>query len=178
MLANRGIHIYACGRADIESGAIDRRVLATLEFLAVSGLRPTVSALKCVHTALPAGSNRSAHAGGDAVAISAVDGSPVAAGHAPGSDAARAVARLRMLQGEMRPRIAVRSTAIEIAFRPLGAPVARAAGAFGAAVSPGEWIRLIARLGEILSPTVSSHPSSASIPDQRTQGAGEAHGNG
>ena len=34
MLNDPRIQIYACGRADIRSGAIDRRVLATLEFLA------------------------------------------------------------------------------------------------------------------------------------------------
>jgi murein DD-endopeptidase MepM/ murein hydrolase activator NlpD len=178
VLSNRDIDVYACGRADIESGLIDRRVLATLEFLAVSGLRPTVSALKCAHPALPAGADRSAHASGDAVAISAVNGRALAAGHGRGSDVGRAVARLRMLQGQMRPHIAVHATAIDVAFPPLGAPRARAAGALSASVSPGEWTRLIARLGEIPNPTVSSHPSAAAIPDQRPQSAGGAHGNG
>ena len=42
VLRNKEIDIYPCGRADIESGQIDRRVLATLEFLSLSGLRPTV----------------------------------------------------------------------------------------------------------------------------------------
>ena len=37
------IQIYGCGREDIRAGAIDRRVLATLEFLAASGFAPTVS---------------------------------------------------------------------------------------------------------------------------------------
>src|SRR5207253_4328429 len=50
VLGNPGIDISPCGRQDIATGQIDRRVLATLEFLAVSGLRPTVSALKCGHS--------------------------------------------------------------------------------------------------------------------------------
>ena len=50
VLADPRIQIYACGRADIRGGRIDRRVLATLEFLAASGLKPTVSALKCGHS--------------------------------------------------------------------------------------------------------------------------------
>ena len=33
------IDIYECGRQDIRAGQIDRRVLATLEFLAASGLQ-------------------------------------------------------------------------------------------------------------------------------------------
>ena len=49
VLANSDIDIYPCGRDDIRTGQVDRRVLATLEFLAASGLRPTVTSLKCGH---------------------------------------------------------------------------------------------------------------------------------
>ena len=42
MLADPRIQIYACGRQDIQAGQIDRRVLATLEFLVASGFNPTV----------------------------------------------------------------------------------------------------------------------------------------
>ena len=50
-------HICPCGRQDIQTGQIDKRVLATLEFLSVSGLKPTVSALKCGHSDLTAAGN-------------------------------------------------------------------------------------------------------------------------
>ena len=43
------INVYECGRRDISAGVIDRRVLATLEFLAASGLEPTVTSLRCGH---------------------------------------------------------------------------------------------------------------------------------
>ena len=36
VLADPRIQIYDCGRQDIQAGAIDRRVLATLEFLVAS----------------------------------------------------------------------------------------------------------------------------------------------
>ena len=49
VLANPRIELYSCGRRDIEAGVIDRRVLATLEFLASSGLEPTVTSLRCGH---------------------------------------------------------------------------------------------------------------------------------
>jgi hypothetical protein len=52
VLNSPNITVYACGRRDIEAGEIDRRVLATLEFLAASGLKPTVSALHCGHSYL------------------------------------------------------------------------------------------------------------------------------
>ena len=40
-----------------------------------------------------------------------------------------------------------------------------ATSALGSAISPTQWIHLIARLGEIPNPAVASGPSSASIPD-------------
>ena len=40
MLSDERIEIYDCGRQDIRSGQMDRRVLATLAYLAESGLRP------------------------------------------------------------------------------------------------------------------------------------------
>ena len=46
VLSDERVEIYACGRDDIKSGQVDRRVLATLEYLAESGLSPTVTSLK------------------------------------------------------------------------------------------------------------------------------------
>ncbi|MGH2780844.1 MAG: lytic murein transglycosylase, partial [Thermoleophilaceae bacterium] len=43
VLADERIEVYDCGRDDIRSGQVDRRVLATLAYLAESGLRPTVT---------------------------------------------------------------------------------------------------------------------------------------
>ena len=48
VLADERIDIYECGRDDIGSGQIDRRVLATLAYLAESGLHPTVTS-ECGH---------------------------------------------------------------------------------------------------------------------------------
>ena len=49
VLADPRIEVYGCGQGDIRSGQIDRRVLATLLYLASNGLKPTVSSLKCGH---------------------------------------------------------------------------------------------------------------------------------
>ena len=46
ILRNPNIDIYECGRQDIRTGQIDRRVLATLEYLASSGLKPTVTSMR------------------------------------------------------------------------------------------------------------------------------------
>ena len=37
VLADKGLEIYECGREDIASGRIDRRILAMLEYLAPTG---------------------------------------------------------------------------------------------------------------------------------------------
>ena len=55
---------------------------------------------------------------------------------------------------------------IHVAFRPLNGDVAHAAGVFASALTPNEWIKLIARLGEIPDPTVAGGPSAAAIPDK------------
>ena len=66
------------------------------------------------------------------------------------------------------------SDSIRVEFAPLegqarvaGALAARAAGTFNSGITPGQWVQLIARLGEIPDPKVGSGPSSAAIPDAR-----------
>jgi len=66
VLSDPGIQIYACGRQDIASGAIDKRVLAVLAFLSRVGLKPTVSALECGHSEMTVSGYVSEHYTGDA----------------------------------------------------------------------------------------------------------------
>ena len=61
MLGNPRIDIYPGGRRDIRAGVIDRRVLATLEFLAANGLKPTVTSLRSGHGSSPLGQRLPAH---------------------------------------------------------------------------------------------------------------------
>ena len=97
------IQIYDCGRKDIEGGQIDRRVLATLEFLANSGLKPTVTALKCGHSYLTTSGNVSEHSSGDAVDIGAINGIPIVGHQGKGSITDITIQRLLTLQGTMKP---------------------------------------------------------------------------
>src|SRR5215207_2846813 len=73
VLNNPRIEVYGCGRRDVQTGQIDRRVLATLEFLAASGFKPTVTSLKCGHGLMTASGNVSEHSTGSAVDIAAVN---------------------------------------------------------------------------------------------------------
>ena len=47
VLHDKGIQLGSCGRQDVQDGQVDKRVLAMLEYLSVSGLRPTVGGLAC-----------------------------------------------------------------------------------------------------------------------------------
>src|SRR3954451_22182331 len=64
------LNIYDGGREDIRTGQIDRRVLATLEYLAESGFNPTVSCLKTGHSEMTTSGNVAEHWTGNAVDIS------------------------------------------------------------------------------------------------------------
>jgi hypothetical protein len=103
VLKDDRIDIYACGREDIEAGRIDRRVLATLLYLATVGLHPQVSSLECGHGRLTASGNVSAHSYGHAVDIAAINGTPILGHQGPGSVTDETLQQLVQLQGLMRP---------------------------------------------------------------------------
>jgi membrane-bound lytic murein transglycosylase B len=103
VLADSGIQIYACGRQDIASGKIDKRVLAVLEFLSRIGLKPTVSALECGHSEMTVSGFVSEHYTGDAVDISAINGTPIAGHQGAGTITDLTIRALLTLQGEFVP---------------------------------------------------------------------------
>jgi membrane-bound lytic murein transglycosylase B len=103
VLSDPNVSLPACARASVAAGAIDRRVLAVLEFLSRVGLRPTVSALHCAggeYTEHGAGSRKDA---GDAVDISAINGIPVARHQGAGTVTDLAIRALLTLQGGFAP---------------------------------------------------------------------------
>ncbi|MEA2216464.1 MAG: hypothetical protein QOK19_2025 [Solirubrobacteraceae bacterium] len=194
VLGDAGIELSRCGRQDVRAGRVDKRVLAALEYLSVSGLRPTVAGLACA-PATPAALAANAAAGttSESITITAIDGVPVAGHQGPGTAADTLVRRLLMLQGLARPRRIVSamsypgaaatvtnakaSVAIRVTFAAQRSALARVAGLAGAALSPTGWSRLVARLGEIPDPTVSSKPSSAAIPVSPSEARKETGGN-
>jgi hypothetical protein len=176
------VHMHACEREDVQSGRVDRRVLAMLEFLAVSGLKPTVTGLRCASASPPLADNAPAGAGGYTVKITAINGTPIAGHQGQGSIADTTIRKLLTLQGVNRPlRIVsqtnvpgttntlVKSSArdyVYVAFSSPSGDGAHAASAFGSVLSAKEWIKLIARLGEIPDPTVAGGPTSAAVADK------------
>jgi len=178
VLADRAIEIYGCGRRDIVAGVVDRRVLATLAFLAASGLRPTVSSLRCGHRTHTDGGNISQHASGNGVDISKINGTPILGNQGAGKIADTTIRRLLTLQGTMAPdqiislmqypgiantlAMADHADHIHIGFRPpAGAGQARGLHALG--LRPQQWLRLVDRLGRIENPAVSQTASPYAI---------------
>ena len=74
VLHNPSIDVYGCGRQDVATGQIDRRVLAMLEFLAASGLKPTVTSLRCGHGSTRRRATCPSTRTGTAVDIGAING--------------------------------------------------------------------------------------------------------
>ncbi len=122
VLSDPGIQLDACGRRDVASGAVDRRVLAVLEFLSRSGLQPTVAALRCppggdspgglsVASSADASSTlravaslrAEAHRDGHAVDISSINGIPIAGHQGPGTVTDAAIRTLLALRGKFAP---------------------------------------------------------------------------
>ncbi len=175
VLADPNVQIYGCGRQDIRTGLVDRRVLATLEFLAASGLKPTVTSLKCGHSYLTASGNVSEHSTGTAVDIAAVNGIPLLGHQGAGSIAEITVQRLLTLQGAMKPHQIIslmefpgtdntyamgdHDDHIHVGFRPLYGANRTAARQVDAVLKPQQWIRLIEQLDKIENPKVRSKPS-------------------
>ncbi|MGH2878828.1 MAG: lytic murein transglycosylase [Solirubrobacteraceae bacterium] len=188
---DRGIRLAPCERRLISEGRVDRRVLGMLEFLSASGLRPSVSTRSCTQPSAGGEGLRGASPGIAAAVISAVNGIRVAGPSGPSSISTVLVHKLSELQGVMHPLQIASATrfagasgsvalpdyrgAIAVGFVPLGGPQARAAG-FGAGLSPAQWVKLIARLGEVPDPSVAAKPSPAATPDPRgssTQAGGK-----
>jgi murein DD-endopeptidase MepM/ murein hydrolase activator NlpD len=196
--SSSGIRLSACARQDVQEGRVDKRVLAMLEYLSVSGLRPTVAGLPCAPaTSAALAANAPASASGQTVEITAVNGISIAGHQGLGSIADETVRKLLMLEGLSRPQRIVSlmsypgaagalesasaADAIRISFGALGAASARAAQLSASGLTPSEWVELIDRLGEIPDPTVGSGHSSAAIADAAgaaaASGEGEARGN-
>jgi hypothetical protein len=173
------IELYACGRADVRAGRVDRRVLATLAFLAASGLNPTVTSLRCGHSRLTSSGNVSHHFTGDAVDIAAINGTPILGHQGPGSITEQTVQRLLTLQGTLKPAQIIslmefRGTDntlamgdhddhIHVGWRPRFGDNAAAARAAASALRPSQWAALVERLGALRNPSVRLRPSAHAI---------------
>jgi Transglycosylase SLT domain len=179
ILADPHVQIYTCGRRDIEAGLIDRRVLATIEFLSASGLDPYVSGLDCGHSLTGSTGTDSASATGASVDISKINNIPILAHQGPGSVTDLTIRRLLTLQGAMQPDQIISTMSyqgqsntialpdhenrIEITFTPQFGTNKKLSSEIKSILQPGQWIELINRISQIPEPVVPIAPSQYAI---------------
>ncbi len=172
VLQNPDIEIYECGRQDIRAGVVDRRVLASLEFLVAKGMNPTVTSLRCGHGYYTSSGNVSHHSYGSAVDIAAINGTPIFGNQGAGSITDKAVRALLSLQGTMKPAQIItlmqysgtdntyamgdHDDHIHLGFDPRES-------AATSVLRPAQWDRLIGSLARVPNPIVSLEPSAWSI---------------
>jgi murein DD-endopeptidase MepM/ murein hydrolase activator NlpD len=194
VLSNPRIEVYDCGRHDIRTGIVDRRVLATLEFMAASGFKPTVTSLRCGHGYYTKGGSVSHHSFGAAVDIAKINGIPVLGHQGAGSVTEMAVRRLLTLQGTMKPAQIItlmtfqgadntfamgdHADHIHVGWRPLYGSNSKLGRQLDAVLKPGQWIKLIDRIGQIDQPTVLTKPSkyAVDVGKQRKRASGAHKG--
>ncbi len=187
VLGDPRLSIYSCGRSDIASGQIDRRILASMEFLAEKGFRLTITSLKCGHGFLTSSGNVSEHTTGDAMDIAVINGVPVTGNQGPGSLPDALIKSLLQLQGTMAPHqiisledlpgtqsfaLADHYDHVHVGYYPdyggiAGQPYSRT-------LKPEQWRRLVKRLGEIQNPQVPVTPSQFSLQQAASGGPGKA----
>ena len=188
VLADPSLDIYECGRQDIATGQIDRRVLALLEYLVGRGYKLTITSLKCGHSTLTTSGNVSEHTIGCAVDIAVINGVPVYGHQGPGTLADSLVRDILQLQGTMVPHqiislmdyfdsdnafaMADHDDHVHVGYAQSYAPTTDGASASSSeqlaqVLKPEQWRRLIGRLGEIDNPQVSAKPSRYSLPARK-----------
>jgi hypothetical protein len=177
VLADENLSIYECGRNDIATGQIDRRVLAVLEYLVSKGFKLTITALKCGHSLMTTSGNISEHSTGDAVDIAVIDGVPVTGHQGPGTLTDELIKDVLQLQGTMHPHQVIsledlpgetsfampdHYDHVHIGYHPLSGPFDQQ---FEALLKPDQWQRLTQQLGKIENPEVPTAPSKYALPD-------------
>jgi hypothetical protein len=193
VLADESLSIYECGREDIATGQIDRRVLGMLEYLASKGFKLTITALKCGHSLMTTSGNVSEHSTGDAVDIAVINGVVVTGHQGPGTPADELIKTVLELQGTMHPHqvisledlpgetsfaLADHYDHVHVGYQPLSGPFDQQ---FEALLKPDQWQRLTDQLGQIENPDVPTAPSKYALPDdlgKQGKGGGTAQPGG
>jgi hypothetical protein len=179
VLADPHVQIYVCGQRDIRAGLIDRRILATIEFLSASGLSPTLSGLECGHSLTASTGVDAAGATGASLDISKINDIPILGHQGAGSITDLTIRRLLTLQGAMKPDEIVslmsykgqnntlalpdHANRLQIAYTPLFGANKALSAAVKSALQPSQWLQLINRISQIPEPVVPIAPSQYAI---------------
>ena len=188
ILDDTRVKVSLCESNAIAAGDVDRRVLASVEFLVQSGLDPTITGAQCTPDGTPL--NGVSATTTDSVTITAVNAAPVATNPAAGSPTDAAIRALATLTGEDAPAQiagpeavpgAASSVAdpadagrIVVSFTPLPAPLALASTASVAShftLDPRRWRQLDTQLLSIPEPRVPTVISTTALPAKHRSAA-------
>ena len=190
VLNDPNLEIYSCGREDIASGLIDRRILASLAYLSQRGFRATVTSLACGRSSIyTASGNLSAHPTGDAVDIAAINGIPILGNQGRGSITEAVINDLLQLQGPMAPAQIIslmemggptfamsdHADHIHLGFTPDSTSNGDPLNEAGATLSATQWDKLLERIGELDQPTVPTEVSEFALPAKKSDRASSAN---
>ena len=173
LLSDPRVEIYECGRADVQTGQIDIRVMRLLLYLSRSGFRTTVTSLKCGHSVYTASGNVSQHSTGGAVDIAQINGLPVLGNQGPGSITESLIRQVLELQGAMVPDQVIslmdmggptfvmgdHADHVHVGYAAAPGTTIGSEPQLTSLLKPEQWRRLIDRLGEIDNPEVPTRPS-------------------
>jgi hypothetical protein len=171
VLSDPRISTYDCGREDI---------LRTLSVLSARWFRLTITSLKCGHSYLTSSGNVSNHSSGNAVDIASVNGQPILGNQGRGSITEAVLNELLSMQEPNQcdelislmdlggPSFAMADHAdhIHCGFTPEYG-TAKTGKEFQSVLKPGQWERLIDRIGKLDQPKVSSNPSKYATPTRK-----------
>ncbi len=104
VLADPGVKLGSCDRAQVASGKVSRRVLALLVFLSRSGLKPTVGELRCGRQLYTPKGLVTAFPPAGTVDIAAINDIPIAAHQGAGTITDVTIRTLLTLQHQLAPK--------------------------------------------------------------------------
>lgn len=185
VLGDSKLSIGECDRQYIASGAIDRRVLATLAFITEKGYDLLITSMLCGReTSITTSGYTSNHSYGTAIDIAAINGEVVtAATQGPGSLTDLVAREVLSLQGTMAPDEVIslidypeaagfamsdHDDHLHVGFSPAG-DANLTGGSFDATLGAEQWRALTERLGEIRNPEVPTQPSQSALKDDGPQ---------
>jgi hypothetical protein len=170
VLTDPHVNIYTCGRRDVQAGLVDRRVLATIEFLSASGLAPGVSGLVCGHSLTGQNGTDAAGQTGNSLDVAKINNIPILGHQGPGSVTDITIRRLLTLQGAMKPDQIISTMTykgqsntlslpdhknrVQVSFTPLFGTNKKLSDQIKSILQPGQWIQLINRISQIPEPVV------------------------
>ncbi|MDQ3728014.1 MAG: peptidoglycan DD-metalloendopeptidase family protein, partial [Actinomycetota bacterium] len=182
VIENTRLELSECDRDYVRAGQIDRRVLATLEYLSARGYRMMITSMLCGReSSITTSGNVSNHSYGGAIDIAQINGVPVLGNQGSGSLTEALVRDTLELQGTMEPDEVIslmsfggpsfamgdHADHVHIGYRPTSGPASSMDKQFVRLLEPEQWERLISRIGEIDNPMVPTNPSKYSLPAKK-----------